>query len=273
MAEAGIAEAAPLSQLDGGPAEAALARYYDLDLAVEPGDLELYVALARRAAGPVLELAVGTGRLAVPLASAGRDVTGVDHDPHMLARARERWDASDADRRGRLQLVTADLVEVELSNRFALVVLALNTLLLLGTADRQAAALRTIARHLRPGGLAVLDVWLPGSDDLALYDGRLLLEWIREDPETQEHVAKIASAVHDAATATVDLHAIFDAWPPRGGPVRRVVRRDRLRLLSADELVRHAQDAGLTVELLAADYALTPFGPGAERAVLLARLV
>ena len=53
----------------------------------DPGDLPLYLALAERTGGPVLELAAGTGRLAVPLAAAGHEVTAVDNDPHMLARA------------------------------------------------------------------------------------------------------------------------------------------------------------------------------------------
>ena len=60
----------PRSRADDGTAHA-LARLYDQDLADDPGDLELYFALARRTGGPILELAVGTGRLAVPIAAAG----------------------------------------------------------------------------------------------------------------------------------------------------------------------------------------------------------
>ena len=82
------------------PAEAvALARLYDLDLAQDPGDLDLYLALAGRTGGPILELATGTGRLAVPLAAHGHLVTGVDIDPAMLARARARV-GGDRRRRG-----------------------------------------------------------------------------------------------------------------------------------------------------------------------------
>ena len=66
---------------------AALARLYDLDLVDDPGDLDLYLALAARTQGPVLELGVGTGRLAVPLAAAGYRVIGVDRDAAMLERA------------------------------------------------------------------------------------------------------------------------------------------------------------------------------------------
>jgi len=52
----------------------AIARLYDLDLSVEPGDVDLYRALARRTGGPILELAVGSGRIAVPLAEDDKDV-------------------------------------------------------------------------------------------------------------------------------------------------------------------------------------------------------
>jgi len=71
-------------------ASRALARLYDVDLVEDPGDLDLYLALANRSGGPVLELGSGTGRLAVPLADAGYHVTAVDVDPAMLERARRR---------------------------------------------------------------------------------------------------------------------------------------------------------------------------------------
>ena len=251
-----------------------LARYYDLDLRDDPGDLDLYRALLTRRPGPILELAAGSGRLAVPLALAGHDVVALDNDPAMLARTIALWTA----RRGRrpvdrLRTIEADLTTVRLDERFGMVFIGLNSLLLMADEDAQAAALRTIAAHLAPDGVAVVDVLLPDAADLALYDGRLLVEWVRRDPETEEQVVKLASARHDAATATVDLTQIFDASPADGGPVRRVIREDRLRLLTARELTLMATAAGLAVEDVVGDYQMTPLGPGAERAVLLARLV
>jgi SAM-dependent methyltransferase len=251
-----------------------LARYYDLDLRDDPGDLVLYQALADRTGGPVLELAAGSGRLALPLAVAGRHVVAVDNDAAMLARAARGWEA----RRGRRPAdryrgVEADLRTMRLDERFGLAFLALNGLLLLDGPDSQAAALDTLATHLRPGGLAVVDVLLPDASDLALYDGRLLLEWVRDDPETGEQVTKFASARHDAATATVELTQIFEAGPPAGGPVRRVLRSDRLHLVGARDLEALAVAAGLQVEDVVGDYQMAPFGPGAERAVLVARAV
>ncbi len=270
-----------------------LARYYDLDLRDDPGDLDLYLALAARTGGAVLELASGSGRIAVPLAAAGYAVTGVDNDPAMLARAELAWarlldEAPDRPARpdrpkreprrgprshGTLDLVEGDLTTVRLRDRFGLAILALNTLLLLERPERQLAALRTLAAHLRPDGLAVVDIWLPGPEDLSIYDGRLLLEWIRDDPETGDRVVKLDSARFDSATATVVLSQLFDASSADGGPLRRTARSDRLRLIGAHELVRMAEDAGLAVEELAGDYRMGSFGPGDERAILVGRLV
>jgi SAM-dependent methyltransferase len=251
-----------------------LARYYDLDLTDDPGDLDFYRALARRTGGPILELAVGTGRIAVPLAGDGFEVVGVDADAAMLERARERWSAvSGGAAGGSLELVQADLLEAALGARFAFIVLALNSLLLMGSAERQARALRSVARHLKRDGIAAIDVWLPAAEDFALYDGRPMLEWVREDGERGEHVSKTVAARYARATAIVELTALYDAWPSAGGPVRRVAHVDRLRLIRPDELTRLATEAGLAVQQLAGDYDLTPIGPDAERAILLTGLV
>jgi SAM-dependent methyltransferase len=197
------------------PAEAAtgaaLARFYDLDLLDDPGDLDLYLALAERADGSILELAAGTGRLAVPLAVAGYAVTAVDLDPAMLERAHARASeagigAAGSGAGGSLELVEADLLGLRLpaAGSFALAFLALNSIMLLGTRSAQQEALATMAAHLAPGGLAVVDVWLPDAEDLARYDGRVILEWPRTDPETGDVVTKAGSAVHDAATGTIN---------------------------------------------------------------------
>lgn len=252
------------------PSAEALARLYDVDLQEDPGDLDLYLALAARADGPILELAVGSGRVAVALASAGWSVTGVDLDPAMLARARARALAAGPGVAERVGLVEADLVGLGLPGRYRLALVALNSLLLLSDRAAQAAALRTLAEHLEPGGLAVVDIWLPDADDLARYDGRLFLEYVRTDPETGRTVVKTGSALHDAATQVVSLTTIFDETDRAGGTPLRWIRRDRIRLVGADELRGFAEAAGLTIESIGGSYDLEPIGPGATRAVLVA---
>ena len=254
--------------VDNGPGDAtgaALARLYDLDLAEDPGDdLALYLALAERTGGPILELAAGTGRIVRPLAAAGYEVTALDLDPAMLARLTT----------SRLPGVTTVLADLTVWRPprpiFKLAILGLNGLFLMAERHQQRAALASLAGSLAPGGLAVVDIWLPDAADLARYDQRLLLDYVRTDPETGRTVTKTVSALHDSATATVLLTSIYDECLP-GEPLVRFVRRDVLRLLNAAELVDLARAAGLEVESLAGDYGLEPLGPGAERAILIAR--
>jgi SAM-dependent methyltransferase len=254
------------------PSGRALARLYDLDLADDPGDLDLYVALAARTGGPILELAAGTGRLAIPLAAAGHRVTAVDIDPAMLERARIAIQRAGHASIGELDLVEADLLGLQLpdAGTFRLAFIGLNSLFLLATRDTQAEAIRTLARHLAPGGLAIVDVWLPDPDDLGRFDGRLSFEYLRVDRETGLHVTKVASARYDATNALVDLTSIYEEGLP-GAPTVRWIRRDALRLVGAAELRAHVEAAGLVVEEIAGSYDMEPLRPGSERAIIVAR--
>lgn len=248
----------------------ALARLYDVDLLADPGDLDLYLALAARTGGPILELGVGSARIAAPLAAAGYAVTGVDLDPAMLRRARERTALQGPIARANLSLVEGDARSLRVdAGPFKLAFIALNSLLVFGSRSDQARAVHAMADQLAPGGLAVVDIWLPDAEDLTRYDGRLGLEYSRRDPETGLTVTKLASAWHDAATGAVALTAIFEEGRQGEAP-RRWIRHDRLRLVGADELRAFAEDAGLTVEVIAGGYDLAPLGPGDDRAILVA---
>jgi SAM-dependent methyltransferase len=252
-------------------AAAAFARLYDLDLERDaPGDLGMYLELSGRPPVRILELAAGTGRLAVPLAAAGHRVTGVDLDEAMLHRARERAAVAGAERR--LRLIHADLVGLRLpdAGRYDLSILALNSLFLLPSRQAQLGAMVALAEHLAPGGRAVVDVWLPDVDDLARYDGRLLLDGVAVDPETGRTITKTWAATHDPATGAVTVTTIYDEGMP-GEAAIRWVRRDPMRLVGADELVALARAAGLSVELVAGGYDLRARRPGDERAVIVAR--
>jgi SAM-dependent methyltransferase len=251
---------------------AALARLYDVDLTEDPGDLNLYLALAARTGGPILEIAAGSGRVAVPLAEAGYEVTAVDIDPAMLARAEKAISGAEPSVRGRLELVEADLLHLGLPGgpRFRLAILALNSILLLATRDRQLDALETMARHLAPDGIAVVDVWIPSADELARYDGRMSLEYVRTDPEAGLLVTKMAAVQYEPVSGQIDLTTIYDEGE-QGEPPRRWVREDRLRLLNAEDLRLLAESADMEVEVLAGDYDLNPVSAHDERAILIAR--
>jgi hypothetical protein len=190
----------------------------------------------------------------------------------MLARARRRADAAGPAVAERIRLVESDVRGLRLPGPggFRLAFVPLNSILLLATRAAQAACWETLAANLVPGGLAAVDAWLPDASDLARYDGRLHLEYVRTDPETGHWVAKIAAAHHDAATGTVTLTTFYDEGDP-GEPPSRWTRRDVVRLVGPDDLRAMAAAAGLRVELVAGGYDLEPLGPHDERAIVLAR--
>jgi hypothetical protein len=220
---------------------------------------------------PIVELAAGTRRVAVPLAEAGRQVTGVDSIrrcspvPGPGPRRRGGTDA-------RLRLVEGDLFATRPgeAGTYGLAILALNSILLLGGPREQRQAIGVLAGLLAPVGISVVDAWQPLAEDLVRFDGRVSLEWLRRDPWTGRDVVKLAAAWYDGASRAVTLTTIFDEAGPGESPARWT-RVDALRLISADELRAAAEDSGLIVEVVAGDYDLTPLGPGADRAILVAR--
>jgi SAM-dependent methyltransferase len=112
-------------------------------------DVAFYVELAREADGPIVELAVGNGRVAIPVAEAtGRKVLGIDLEPAMLAQARERAAAAGVD----LELRHGDMRELELDDPAGLIYCPFRSLGHLPTwADRRRVFER-VHSSLRPGG-------------------------------------------------------------------------------------------------------------------------
>jgi SAM-dependent methyltransferase len=253
---------------------AALARYYDLDVLDVSYDAELYQALAFQGGGPVLELAVGSGRLGIPIALAGHRVLGVDNDVAMLDRARVEWERIRGPiERDRFRTVEGDFLTFRTSERFTLAFLAVNTFLLADSDEARLAILATMREHLDPGGIAAVEVSTPDDAELASYDGHLHLEWLRHDPETGDQVTKTISARHDPETSTVELCQIFEWTSAHGGPLARVAKSDTLHLVSPRNLARLARRSGFDHVKLWGDHLLTPHGPGSHRAILEARLV
>jgi SAM-dependent methyltransferase len=115
---------------------------------------------------PVLEVGVGTGRLAFCLAAAGLDVVGIDSSPAML-RALERKRAEAPPLPGRLQVLAADARAFALRRRFSMAIVAFRTFLYLLTLRDQRRALRAIRRHLAPGGRLAMSFFVPPPDLLS----------------------------------------------------------------------------------------------------------
>lgn len=113
--------------------------------------------------GPALELASGTGRVAVPLAARGIEVTGIELSPHMTAKLYEKVPADS------LLVVQGDMATTTApgAGQFSLVFLVFNTISNLRTQAEQVECFRNAARHLRPGGHFVVELWVPQLQRMA----------------------------------------------------------------------------------------------------------
>lgn len=130
-------------------------------------------ALVRLAAGGrVLELAVGTGRVAIPMAERGIDVTGIELSLPMIERLREQVDEAT------LPVVVGDMATATAPGEYSLVVLVFNTISNLLTQAEQVACFRNAAGHLRPGGRFVIELWVPELRSLP--PGRQASVWATE---------------------------------------------------------------------------------------------
>jgi SAM-dependent methyltransferase len=151
-----------------------IAHLYDPWSASVVEDIDFYVEEATRSGGPVVELAVGTGRIAVPTAAAGIEVIGVDSSAGMLAVAREQASAAGV----AVDLRLGDLRDPPVEGTYPLVVIAFRSLLHMQTDADRRAALRAVSRLLEPGGRFVFDVFAPAPDDIEETHGR----WLEREP-------------------------------------------------------------------------------------------
>ena len=147
----------------------AFAAIYDEWSAHMTEDVPFYVELAREADGPVVELAVGNGRAAIPVArETGKAVIGIDRSPAMLAQARERAEAAGVE----LILRELDMRDFELEEPAALVYCPFRALLHLPTWDDRRRVFERVAAALRPGGRFVWNAFAFDHGVAARLDGK-----------------------------------------------------------------------------------------------------
>ena len=202
-----------------------IASFYDPWSRSVTEDVGFYVDLAVESGGPVVELAVGTGRIAVPIARAGVRVIGVDSSPGMLAVAKAA--AEEADVAELVDLRVGDLREPPVSERVPLVICPFRSLLHMETEDEKLRALSAARALLAPDGRFAFDVFAPSREDIEETDGR----WIEREPGIFER------ADWDEASRTLRLSVRSDGALTSFG----------LHWLSPTEWLRLLDEAGLDV--------------------------
>jgi SAM-dependent methyltransferase len=209
--------------------------WHDIECGGYDLDLPLWRELADREGSPVLDIGAGTGRVALDLARRGHELVALDRDAALLDALRERGAGLP------ISAVAADARDFALDRRFALVIVPMQTLQLLGGAEGRAAFLRCARAHLRPGGLVAAAL----ADALESFDADT-------DGLPEPDVAEIAGERY----VSLPL-AVVDEGPRAAiHRLRQVVASDgthddehdviRLDRVTSEELTAEGEELGLT---------------------------
>jgi SAM-dependent methyltransferase len=190
--------------------------------------------------GSVLELGVGTGRLAISLLTAGLAVTGVDASPEMLSRLRARPGSEQ------LEIIEGDFVSVQAGGPHDVVLIAFSTLFLVPSQEGQLACLANARRHLHPGGFVVVEAFVPDHS-----------RWTRGQNvsvgDLHARGASLKLSVHDPVQQLISTQEVIF------GPAGSSLRPNRLRYAWPAELDAMALASGLRPVHRWADWTGAPF--------------
>jgi SAM-dependent methyltransferase len=243
---------------------AAIAAVYDLWSADMTADVPFYVGEAVQAGGPVLEIGVGTGRVAAAMARAGVDVIGIDVSPSMLARARQTM--TEAGVEDRVTLHQADMRSFRLDRTFPLAVLPYRVFAHARTVEDQVDTLFAVRDHLDPGGRLILNVTVPHMADLTAWDG------LRHEGQftlpNGETAVLWRQAEYEPGTQQLTFHFVVDHLGEGGEVTRRVHGASTVRQTTPGEVDHALARAGFTVQDRWGWFDRRPLGPHATEYVV-----
>lgn len=168
--------------------------------------VELLSDLAR--GGPVLELAIGTGRIALPLAERGLQVDGIDLSEAMVEQLRQKKGGAG------LRVVIGDFADVPIEGDYRLIYIVFNTFHNLLSQDEQVRCFENVARHLTPDGLFLIEAGLPSE-----YFGKGVTEYVNIDSLEKDSVGFDVAQYDQVTQLLTENHISFTGGGVRFGPI------------------------------------------------------
>ena len=239
-----------------------LADLYDLEYPHDY-DAPFWLALAEREGGPIVEWGAGTGRIAVPLARAGFDVTGIELSQWMVEEGRKKGES--------VEWVRGDMRSAELGRRYKLAVCAFNSFLCLLTVDDALAFLRNAREHLEPGGLLGIEVSAFSPEELMEEPGgpELHHDFTRELPDGKLDRSSVSR--YDVASQLLRMRLFYELYDASGELKDRRAHDLTIRVVGRAELELMLRLAGFEVEAVYGGFEGEPFAAGSDHLIVLAR--
>lgn len=236
----------------------AWADVYDSVYSYVRDDIPFYVEEALAAGGPVLELGCGTGRVTIPIAEAGVDITGVELSTGMLDVARRKAAALSEDSKPRL--VAGDMRELGFGGQqFHLIIIPFRGFLALMTVEDQMSALSSISSNLVPGGKLIFDVFVPDLDMLVQAGDTSYHLRDVVDAETGRRLVLWHQSAYDNHAQIIDARIIVEELDEAGTVEGRYYRDFELRYAYRWELQHLLTTCGYVVDDLYGDFERTLF--------------
>ena len=217
--------------------------------------------------GPVVELGVGTGRIAIEAARRGKAVIGVDDSARMLELCRARAEAAGVGER--ITLRQDDFRRFRLDEPAALVAIPFHSIGHLLSMDDKRACLAHVRDELAPGGRLIFDHFVPDPAHLER-SGQPVLRAVTTDTEQNEVLLWVVST-HDRAAQRIEVRAISEELDADGLVVRRRVRRIDLSWIEPEQTRALLEQTGFAVEDVLGDFDGRPLAAGSPSQIWIAR--
>jgi cyclopropane fatty-acyl-phospholipid synthase-like methyltransferase len=243
-----------------------IAPFYEIEHAHFEEDLNLYINFAELCGSPLLELACGSGRLLVPLARAGYELTGVDSSASMLNLAQHALEQAGV--AGQCTLVQENMSRLHLGQNFRLAFIALGSFGHVYTRQEQRQTLAVVRDHLTLGGRFILDISNADVRYMEQLSGQMLHQgtWKRDDGTLLSHFVSPASSL---TKHMLELTHFYDEHK-QGEAVQRTVTTTHIYLFERNEVELLLEEAGFRILDVYGDYGLDPFEHDSPRIIFIA---
>jgi ubiquinone/menaquinone biosynthesis C-methylase UbiE len=241
--------------------------FYDEWTREQTGDVEFYVRRANAAAGPVIELGVGTGRIAIPTAEAGQRVIGVDLSAAMLGEARRR--AAEAGVADRIAFAEADMRAFVAEAPVHLVTIPFRSFLHMETTEDQLTCLRNIHRSLLSGGNLILNMFVPDPAFIVGQDRKRNLHGEFTD-ERGRRCEIWVTPIYEVTSQRVTIRASVEAFED-SRLVETTESELHVRMIHRYEMEHLLARTGFEVESLYGDFDERPLEESCREMIWVAR--
>jgi len=248
-----------------------VAEFYDLAYA-QRRDIDFFKDYSERAKGRTLELGCGTGRVLVPTAISGCEITGLDLSPHMLQKCREKLDKQPKEVQERVRLIQGNMTDFKTGEMYALITIPFRAFQHLTSVEEQKACLDCVNKHLAPSGLLILDLFHPFPPRL-VHDPKYTVE-VEDLPEIQlpdgrslRRTTRIAAYHRDQQYNDVEL--IYYVTHP-DGRAERLVQAFPMRYFFRYEVEHLLDFCGFKVVDLFGDFDRSKFSSDSPEMIFVA---